>query len=85
MDLLLCFTLDPLNKKKLHEHLSGGGEGSSGPLPSTFDTIHPIDMIFGTNNELRSHFQLNVTTRCLTGFHGNHGYINGVTNGFLSF
>ena len=76
-----------LEQKKVTRTLEwgGGGEGSSGPLPSTFDTIHPIDMIFGTNNELRSYFQLNVTTRCLTGFHGNHGYINGVTNGFLSF
>ena len=29
-------------KKKLHEGIRGGGR-SIEPLPSTFDTIHPID------------------------------------------
>ena len=29
------------------------GEGSVGP-PSTFDTVHPIDIQFGTYNELLS-------------------------------
>ena len=33
-------------------HLGGGGGGSIEPLPFTFETIHPIDLIFGTYNEL---------------------------------
>ena len=35
-----------------------------GPLPSTFDTIHPIDWIFGTYNERSLYFQLIETTWC---------------------
>ena len=34
-----------------------GGGGQLEP-PSTFDTIHPIDMIFGTYNKLHLYFQL---------------------------
>ena len=49
--------------------------GSIGPLPSTFDTIHPIDFIFGTYNERSLLFQLIDTTCCLIGFHGNHSNI----------
>ena len=48
---------------------------SSGPLPSTFDTIHPIDKIFGTNNECSLYFESIKTTFCLIGFHGNHNNI----------
>ena len=74
--------------KKVTRRQKGGG-GSIGPLPSTFDTIHPIDMIFGTCNELPLYFQLSVITWCLTGFHDNHSYIDDVTSGchlgFLSF
>ena len=29
--------------KKVTRRHKGGGGGSIGPLPSTFDTIHPID------------------------------------------
>ena len=32
------------------------GRESIGPLPSTFDTIHPIDLIFGTYNQSSLHF-----------------------------
>ena len=57
--------------------------------PSTCDTIHPIDMIFGIYNELPLYFQLSVTGWCLIGFHGNRSNINDVTSGrhlgFLSF
>ena len=49
--------------------------------PSTFDTIHPIDLKFGTYNKLHLYFQLSVTTRCLIGFHGNNSQINDVTGG----
>ena len=70
-------TLETLNKNKLHEHLRGCTKIA--PLPSTFNTIHPIDMIhvFGTY-ELPLYFQLSVTTWCLTDFHGNQSYINDV-------
>ena len=34
----------------------GGGDQSGGPLPSTFDTIYPINLIFGTCNELSLYF-----------------------------
>ena len=49
-------TLEGIGLKKLHEGIRGRGEGSIGPLPSTFDTIHPIDLIFGTYNELSLYF-----------------------------
>ena len=52
-----------------------GGGGSIGHLPSTFDTIHPIDYIFGTYNERSLYFQLIDTTCWLNGFHGNHSNI----------
>ena len=54
--------------KKLHEHFRGN---KSDP-PSTFDTILPIDMVFGTYNELPLYFQLSLITWCFIGFHGNH-------------
>ena len=52
-----------------------GGGGQSDSLPSTFDTIHSIDLIFGTYNALSLHFQLIETEWCLIGFHGNHSHI----------
>ena len=54
------FTLEASKKKELHEALRGGG-GQSDP-PSTFDTIHPIDMKFGTYNKLHLYFQLHVVS-----------------------
>ena len=33
------------------------------PISSTFDTIHPIDMVFGTHNKLPLYFQLSVTKK----------------------
>ena len=57
------------------------------PPPSTFDTIHPIDLKFGTYNKLHVYFQLSETC-CLIGFHGNNSQINDVTGsrhlGFLN-
>ena len=51
--------------------------------------IHPIDLIFGTYNELSLYFQLSAATWCLIGFNGNHSYINDVASGrhfeFLKF
>ena len=56
---VFCFlTLESLNKKKLHEHFQEGpgGELIGPPPPSTFNTIHLIEMIFGTYNELPLYF-----------------------------
>ena len=58
----------------------GGGEFQSDP-PSTFDTIYPIDLKFGTYNKLHLYFQLSETPWCLIGFHGNNSQINDVTGG----
>ena len=57
-------TLEGISSKRLLEGMGGGGgvEGSMGPLPSTFDTIHPIDLIFGTYNEVSLQFRLIETT-----------------------
>ena len=55
--------------------------GSIGSHPSTFYTIHPIDLKFGTYNKLHLYFQLSKTTWCLIGFHGNSSQINDVTGG----
>ena len=51
-------TLEGISLKKVTRRHKGegGGGGSIGPLPSTFDTIHPIDLIFGTYNELSLYF-----------------------------
>ena len=51
------------------------------PHPSTFDTIHPIDLKFFAYNKLHLNFQLSKTTLCLIGFHGNNSQINDVTGG----
>ena len=61
-----------------------GGEGSIGPPPpSTFDTIHPNDLKFGTHNKLHLYFRLSQTTWCLISFHGSNNQINNVTGGRL--
>ena len=65
-------------KKVTQRHKEGGG--SIGPLPSTFNTIHPIDFTFGTYNELLLYIQLIKTTWCLISFHSNHSCINYVTS-----
>ena len=66
-----------------------GGRVNRTPPPSTFDTIIPIDLKFGTCNRLHLYFQLSETTWCLIGFHGNNSQINDVTGGhhlgFLNF
>ena len=75
MKFFLFITLEQgISIKKLREGIMGEG-GTIGPLPSTFDTIHPTDLIFGQYNELSSYFQLNETTWCLIGFHDNHSCI----------
>ena len=63
------------------KELQEGMGWSIGHLLSTFDTIHTIDLIFGTYNELPLCFQLSETTWCPIGFHSYHSTINDVTNG----
>ena len=57
------------------------GEEVNQTLPSTIDTIHSIDLIFGTYNELSLYFQLSETTWCLIRFCYNYNQINDVTSG----
>ena len=65
-----------------------GGGGVIKPY-STFETIHLLNMIFATYNELPLYFPLSVTTWCLIGLRGNYSYTNDITSGrslgFLSF
>ena len=80
----LCKLVNPrsLEEKTVTRSLEGGGGGSIGASPpSTFDTIHPIDMKLGTYNKLHLYFQLSETTWCLIGFHGKNSQINDVTGG----
>ena len=49
--------------------LEGGGGGQSDTPLSTFDTIHPIDLKFGTHNKVHLYFQLSETMWCLINFH----------------
>ena len=50
------------NPKKVTRRCKGGGGQLIGLLPSAFDTIHSIDLIFGTYNELSLYFRLIKTT-----------------------
>ena len=70
-----------LLEKKTKKQNIEGGRGQSPPPPPTFDTIHPIDLGFGTYNKLHLYFQLRETTWCPIGFHGNNSQINDVTGG----
>ena len=65
--------------KKVTRRHKGRGGGSIGSLPSTFDTIHLINLIFGTYKELFLYFQISVNTWCIAGFYENHIYINEIT------
>ena len=71
-----------LLEKIVTRSLEGVGGDSIGlPPPSTFDTIDPNGLKFGTYNKLHLYFQLSETTWCLIGFHGNNSQINDVTGG----
>ena len=73
-----------LLEKIVTRSLEGGSIGP--PLPSTFDTIHPNGLKFGTFIKLHLYSQLSETTWCLIGFHGNNSQINDVTGGrYLGF
>ena len=84
---------DCVNPRSLEEKIAtrslGRGGGQSDPPPSTFDTIHPIAMKFGTHNKLHLYFQLSENTWCLIGVHGNNIQLNDVRGGrhlgFLNF
>ena len=77
---ILMFNPRSLLEKIATRSLGGGGVNQT-PSPSTFDTIHPIDLKFGTYNKLHLCFQLREITWCLIGFHGNNSQINDVTGG----
>ena len=76
----LLAALDYTNLRKGTRRHGGGGGMSIGHLPSTFDTILAIDLIFGTCNELSLYFRLIKTKWYLIGFYGNHNNINDVTS-----
>ena len=78
---VVSLTLEASKKKIVTWSLEGGG-GNRIP-PSTFDIIHPIDMLFGTYNKLYLFFQLSETKWCLIGFHGSNSKIKDVTVGRL--
>ena len=80
MLLINCTAINPrsLLEKIVTRSLEGG---QSDPPPSTFNTIHPIDLKFGTYNKLRLYLQLSETTWCLIGFHSNNSQINDITGG----
>ena len=69
-----------LLEKIVTRSLWGGGVNRT-PPPSTFDTIHPIDLKFGTYSKPHLYFQLSETKWCLIGFHGNNSQINDVPGG----
>ena len=62
--MLVSLTLKSLNKNELHEHL---GRGQLDLFQDfCLDTIHPIDVSFGTYDELPLNFQLSVSTLFLS-------------------
>ena len=77
----MLFNTRSLLVKIVTRSLEGGPRGVNRIPPSTFDTIHPIDMKLGTYNKLHLYFQLSETMWCLIGFHGNNSQINDVTGG----
>ena len=85
--MFLQFNPRSLEEKIVTRSLEGRGVNRT--PPSTFDTIHPIDLKFGTYNKLHLYFKLSLTTWCLIGFHGNNSQINDFTCGrhfgFLNF
>ena len=89
LNTAICINPRSLEEKIVTRSLGGGSSIEPSHPPSTFDTIHPIDMRFGTYNKLHLHFPLSETTWYLIGFHGNNSQINDVTGGrhleFLNF
>ena len=79
----ICFTCSAVVTEKPIE------PKNSYTKPSTFDTIHPINLKFGTYNKRHLYFQLSETMWCLIGFHGNNTQINDITDsrylGFSNF
>ena len=79
------FTINPrsLLEKIVTRGLEGAGWFNRLPLPpsSILDTIHPIDLKFGTYNNLHLYLKLSETTWCLIGFHGNNSQKDDVTGG----
>ena len=70
-----------IEEKKVTRILEGGSQSDPPPSPSTFNTIHPIGMMFGTYSKLPLYFELSETTWCLFSFHGSKSYMNEDTSG----
>ena len=79
INMLYCVNPRSLLEKIVTRSLEGRGVNRT--PPSTFNTIHPIDLKFGTHRKLHLYFQLSETTWCLIGFHGNNSQINDVIGG----
>ena len=73
--------VNPRSLLEKNSYTKPWGGGVNRTPPSTFDTIHPIDLKFGTYNKLQLYFQLSKTTWCVIGFHGNNSQISDVTGG----
>ena len=88
MPFNIIFNPRNFEEKIVTQGLRGWGSIGS-PTPSTFDTIHPIDLKFGTFNKLHLYFELSEITWCLISFHSNNSQIIDVTGdrhlGFLNF
>ena len=54
----VSFNPESLLEKIVTRSLEGGGQSDSPPPPSTFDTIHPFDLKFGTYNKLHLYFSI---------------------------
>ena len=80
-----------IREEKIVTRTLEGEMGNPPPPPSsTFGTIHPIDMKFGTYKKFHLYFQLSETTWYLIDFHGDECQLNDVTGGrrllgFLNF
>ena len=75
------FNARSLEERTVTRSLDGRSIGHSPPPPpSTFDTIHPIDITLDTYNKIHLYLQISGTW-CLIGFHGNNSQVNDVTGG----
>ena len=68
------YLVQNINPRSLEEKIvtrSQEGVNRKSP-PSTFDTMHSIDLKFGIYNKLHLYFQLRGPTGCLISFQGNN-------------
>ena len=70
--MIFFHNFNPRNLEEKNSYTKPWRGGGQSPPPSTFDTIHLIDMKLATYNKLHLYFQLSEITWCLIGFHGNN-------------